>query len=227
MSGNILCVRFDEHTIQSKSGFLSELAKFYCNIWRFDPFFGEYSKCPKSGKYFDYNFVVTKGNTTCPDCGAELVEAWVESEVEKTIQNRAALGNNFFGAVAVDTISTKIVGFVWGYNRSLSEVETADILKSVNNPSGYTPYFNEFAVDNNYRGKRIGSTLCRMLVTWMKEKYPSIPGYLHTHSKSVARHVFETAGYVYHSDDDELGSGRIYMTIDKCGNFTPEKLKKI
>lgn len=227
MSDDILCVRFDHHTIQDKKNFLPELAKFYCNIWRYDTNFGEYNKCPNSGKYFDYNFVVVQGNKTCPDCGSDLVEAWVESKVEETILKRIALGDNFFGAVAIDTVNDKIVGFVWGYNRPLSEVETPEVFASVNNPSGFTPYFNEFAVDFHYRGNRIGSTLCHMLVTWMKKTYPNIPGYLHTHSKSVARHVFETAGYVYHSDDDELGSGRIFMSIDNCSNFTPEKLKTI
>lgn len=227
MSGNVSCFRFDQYLVTNKVGFLEELAAFYCNIWRYDINFGEYKKCSVTGQYFNYDYCVNQGNTTCSDCGAPLVEAWVEKDVEKTILERTALGNNFFGAVAVDIISTKIVGFVWGYDRSLSKVETPEVLASVDNPSGYVPYFNEFAVDLNYRGERIGSTLCKMLVTWMKENYPNTPGYLHTHSKSVARHVFETAGYVFHSDDNELGSGRIFMVIDNCSNFTPENLKTI
>lgn len=230
MSSNVVCIRFDDYLVKNKAGFLQELANFYCNIWRYDPNFGEYKKCPDEkncGKYFDYDYFENKGNRTCSTCGKPLVDAWVETSVEETILKRTSLGNNFYGAVAVDTITERIVGFVWGYNRPLAEVETQKLLEVLNNETGYVPYFNEIAVDPKYRGQLIGSTLCKMLVSWMKQNYPNTPGYLHTHSKSVARHVFDVSGYRYHSEDEKLGDGRIYMVVDQCKDFTPENLKSI
>ena len=203
---------------------MSELASFYCSIWRFDPNFAEYTKCPKCKHYYSYTYSVTEGHQTCPDCHVKLVPAWVESKVKTTIRKLAALKEDFFGAVAYDNTKEKIIGFVWGYNRPFSEIEESEIMAFVQNSTGRVPYFNEIATDPAYRQDGIGSQLCRMLVEWMKKSFPATPGYLHTHENSPARRLFEKAGYSFLCYDGALLDGRIYMSIDKCANFTPEKL---
>jgi len=224
MSGDISYFQFDSRLLRTNPGFLSELATFYCSIWRFDPNFAEYTKCSNCKRYYSYTFSVTERNTCCPDCGVDLVPAWVESKVEKTIYNLAELKKDFFGAVAYDNMKKKIIGFVWGYNRPFSEVEEPEIMAVVQNSTGRVPYFNEIATDPAYRQDGIGSQLCRMLVEWMRKSFPHIPGYLHTHENSPARRLFEKAGYSFLCFDGALLDGRIYMSIDKCANFTPEKL---
>lgn len=224
MSENFSYPTFDLNFLIANPKFLSELAAFYCEIWRHDEKFGEFKKCPQCDHYYSENFVVTLGNTTCPTCKVDLVEAWVPDKVEQTILQRAALGNQFFGAVAYDNVDEKIMGFVWGYNQPLSEVETADMLASVQNPTGFVPYWNEFAIDFDYRKKGHGDKLGRKLTQWFKDNFSGTPGYLHTHMGSVAFHVFEKAGYVFHSHDLKLGDGRIYMYISDCANLTPENL---
>lgn len=224
MSGNISYFQFDRFLVAKKPDFLHQLASFYCNVWRFDPNFAEYKKCPNCERYYSYNFVEVEKNTTCPDCQVSLVEAWVEKEVEETILTLTSLDKDFFGAVAFDNIQSKIIGFVWGFNESLSKVKDSTVLAAVQNKSGFVPYFNEIATDPAYRKNGIGSQLCRMLVEWMQKKSPATPGYLHTHENSPARRLFEKAGYTFLCYDEKLGGGRIFMSIGKCADFTPEKL---
>lgn len=230
MLGKVSYFKFDHHFVLTDEKFLGDLAAFYCNLWRFDPNFAEYKKCPNCEVYYSYNFVEVQNNTDCPNCNVPLVEAWVEECVQKTIISLASLGEDFYGAVAQDETTNKIVGFVWGVNRSFESMakrdEPENILDFVNNPTGKVPYFNEIATDPAYREQGVGSKLCFMLVEWMKENFPNVPGYLHTHQDSPARRLFEKAGYVFHSCDEKLGGGRIYMAIDSCSNFTPEKLRR-
>lgn len=236
MSGTISYFQFDHHFVSTNKKFLQDLSSAYCNLWRFDPNFAEYKKCPKCDRYFSYDFVVNQGNTICPDCSIKegkeifLVEAWVEEEMENKILELTSLGEDFFGAVAYDNLKQKVVGFVWGVNRSFHEMvskkEPENIIATVYNHTGKTPYFNEIATDPAYREHGIGSELCFMLVEWMKKKFVNIPGYLHTHKDSPARRLFERSGYVFHSNDERLGGGRIYMFIDNCAFFTPENLRR-
>ncbi len=215
--------QFDETKVKNDARFLSQLSRFYCNIWRYDPNFAEYKQCPNCSRYFSLNYCET--NLSCDKCNIVLVEAWDEKSVAETICDLVSLKNNFFGAVALlpDTSDT-IIGFTWGYNKKLSEITDETVFKAVNNSTGYVPYFNEIASDPSFRHKGVGSSLCKMLVQWMKHTNPSLPGYLHTHENSPARRLFEKAGYRMLCYDEELGGGRIYMSIDKCGNFSPENL---
>lgn len=224
MSGNITYFQFDRFLVAKKPEFLHNLAKFYCNVWRFDPNFAEYQKCPNCERYYSYQFVETEKNIVCPSCQVSLVEAWVESEVEDTILELTSLKKDFFGAVAVDNVTKNIIGFVWGLNKPLSKVETVDVRNAIQNKTGFVPYFNEIATDPAYRKNGVGSQLCRMLVEWMKNTSPETPGYLHTHENSPARRLFEKAGYSFLCYDEKLGGGRIFMSIGKCADFTPENL---
>ncbi len=217
--------QFDHQKIANSPRFISQLSTFYCNIWRYDPNFGEFKKCPICSHYFSFDYCVTQNNTVCPTCGEMLVKAWDEDEVAKTILDLVALKENFFGAVAIiPDISDTIIGFVWGFNKPLADVTNETVLKYVDKPAGYTPYFNEIATDPQSRQKGIGSTLCKMLVSWMKRTSPSVPGYLRTHECSPARKLFEKAGYSLLCYDDQVGGGRIFMAVDKCANLTPDNL---
>lgn len=217
--------RFDHQKIVNSPTFLPQLSMFYCNIWRYDPNFGEFKQCPNCEHYFPFSYCVTEGKNTCSDCGAVLVEAWNENEVAETILKLLSLGENFFGAVALTPdISDTIIGFTWGFNKPLSEIVNETVLNYVNNPSGYSPYYSEFASDQSYRNQGIGSDLCRMLVSWMKDSSPNIPGHLRTHENSPARRIFEKAGFRKLCYDDKVGGGRIFMVVDQCKNLTPENL---
>lgn len=232
MSGTISYFQFDHHFVSTNKKFLQDLSSAYCNLWRFDPNFAEYKKCPDDdcGLYFSYDYFVNQNKINCSRCGLPLVDAWVEEKVQETILNLTSLGEDFFGAVAYDNLKQKVVGFVWGVNRSfhkmVSKKEPENIIATVYNHTGKTPYFNEIATDPAYREHGIGSELCFMLVEWMKKKFVNIPGYLHTHKDSPARRLFERSGYVFHSNDERLGGGRIYMFIDNCAFFTPENLRR-
>lgn len=232
MSGNITFFQFDQHFVSNNNKFLQDLASAYCNLWRYDPNFAEYKKCPNDdcGLYFSYDYFVNQNKTYCSRCGLPLIDAWVEEKVQETILKLTALGNDFFGAVAYDNTENKVVGFVWGLNRTFKNMiekkEPKNILASVQNPTGRVPYFNEIATDPNYRESGIGSQLCFMLVEWMQKNFVNIPGYLRTHKDSPARRLFERSGYVFHSNDERLGGGRIYMAIDNCAFLTPQNLRR-
>lgn len=218
-----LFIEIDHHLVTHHPTLLRELAHLYCETWRYDQFFGEYTKCSSCKHYFSFDY--SKNHTTCPDCGNILVPAWVEAEVEQDIIKATEKGREFYGAVAItpDTVATP-VGFVWGERRHLSQVKHPTVLEAVDNNTGYVTYFSEIGVDSTLRVKGIGSTLCRMLVSWMKRTYPELPGYLHTHFKSPARRLFEKAGYQHLCDDEILGGGRIFMSIDFSSHLTPENL---
>lgn len=221
--------RFDKHFVENDDRFLHQLSSFYCNIWRFDPNFAEYKQCsnPECGKYYSYNDYHQLEIRQCQICSADLVEAWTEEEVEKTITKLLEMGDdNFFGAVAIlPDMTNTIIGFVWGYNRQINTIEDKNVIKAVNNPTGYTPYFNEIASNQNFRQKGVGSALCRQLTQWMQRTSPNLPGYLHTHENSPARRLFEKAGYKFLCYDEKMGDGRIFMYVDQCKNLTPENLR--
>lgn len=234
---DFLFIQFDRYTFSENPKIKDQLAQFYCNIWMYDPNFGEYRQCPVCKQYFNEEQVEVEGITTCdgsaiqnPHPLTSLSLAWEPEFVKKEILDPdTVLGDKFFGAVAVDPVTGNIVGFTWGKIRELTDIEKdygseiANLVRA-DNDNAETAYYSEIATDPAKRGLGIGSRLCRMLTSWMKKNYPNLPGLLRTHKDSPARRLFEKSGFVYFTDDTMYGGGRIMLKVANCRDLTPENL---
>lgn len=230
-----LFVQFDKETLAEHPEIKSQLLKFYCDMWRYDPNFGEYKKCPVCKKYFNHVQVEVNGINFCqgtpqnPHDFAILAEAWTEEIVWNDLEPLLNKGSDFFGAVAVLPRSGSIVGFVWGYAGEMSEITkrwnpnlVADLYLDF--PSSKATYFQEIAVDHLNRKNGVGKVLCKMLVAWMKRNYPNYPSFLNTHINSPAYPMFQKAGYQLYQEMPVPNKGRIFLATPIASLLTPENL---
>lgn len=235
---NYYLVRFDADSLAKNQYQKANLLRFYCDIWKYDPNFKEFRRCPLCHKYFSQDEVENQNISTCrgkennPHSEMTLVEAWTPEIVESDLQPKLLLGRDFFGAVALTPPDDQIVGFVWGYFISFMELSVRwdqESLSKINAeiPCTRVAYFQEIASDPQLRGHGIGSALCGSLVWWMKHNYPDVPSMLHTHEKSSAYPLFQKAGYQLFTHTDQINSGRILMVAKKCSDLTPENFINI
>ncbi len=206
-----------------------ELAKFYCNIWENDERFDEYRKCPICNKYFGKKTVEIDGITTCcgDDClqhsEADLIPVWNPESVAKNelLGDSLMYGNNFFGVYATNGEFGKIIGFTWGWLETADCIEKRwkkEIATALGNSSA--TYYSEIACDPGYRERKIGKELLKKLIQLFQESEPNLPSFLRTHKDSVAKTMFQKAGYQYFAEDPEHGCGRIMMMIKKAKDLT-------
>lgn len=232
-SDKFLFVQFDLHTLVSQPKIKSQLLSFYCNIWKYDPNFGEFKKCPVCMKYYDQQQFEVKFITTCsgdivnPHSQVSLVDAWTEDIVWQNLEPLLQKDQDFYGAVAVDPTSQEIVGFVWGFVsdfQSLSAKWNPILVEQIKKefPSERVTYFQEIAMDKSYRSMGLGIVLCRMLVRWMKINHPTLPSFLHTHINSNAYPLFQKMGYKLHTQLAGPNAGRILMVSQSGSALTPE-----
>ncbi len=230
-----LFVQIDHTTLTENPQIRNDLLKFYCNIWKYDPNFGEYRKCPVCKKYYNQHQVETGQVTVClgtkskPHPGTKLVEAWTEEGVWKDLEPLMLKGSDFYGAVAVVPQTKRIAGFVWGYVTDFKDISqkweplfAEKVYQDLK--SDRLTYFQEIAVDKSFRKIGMGTVLCRMLVRWMKNKHPNLPSALHTHVKSSAFKLFQKAGYQPYQIFTEPNEGRVFMTCSQGKLLTPENL---
>lgn len=212
-----------------------ELLEFYCNIWRYDPNFAEYKKCPICHRYFSKNDVDVNnihscsGQSNMPHPSINLEEAWTPEMVDTALQSSTTRGKDFFGAIATVPPHNRIVGFVWGSVidfATLSAKWDQVSIQKINQfcPCTSTAYFEEIASDPVFRGQGIGSSLCKALISWMKQNYPQLPSMLHTHEKSPAYRLFQKSGFQFLARSDQINQGRILMAVKQCSQLTPENL---
>ena len=227
--GSIVFSRFTHATLSLNPELLSDLAKFYCSIWMYDPFFREYKTCPVCKKYYSYE-EVTAGKVTCSGVSmyhptSPLEDAWNPGKVaEDLLCQSAQYGERFYGAIAYDTETNHIVGFTWGFVQPWEEINSEWGTTIADYVGSNAVYFSELAADLDIRNKRLGTRLSKMLITWMKENYPNLPTFLRTHEKSFARRIFEKAGYSYFAEDPMHGDGRIMLMVPSCKNLKPDLL---
>jgi len=213
----------------------ANLLRFYCEIWRNDPVFAEYSRCPNCRKFFSKDDVEIKLITSCSGTASnphkiELLEdGWTPEIADIDLQKNLALGKDFFGAIAVTPPRDQIIGFVWGYTIDfavLSNKWPQNTVSKVNQelPGTKVSYFAEVASHPVFRDKGVGKALCKVLISWMKQNYPSIPSMLHTHEDSKAFHIYQKAGYRLFDKVGQINSGRILMAAKQCSILTPENL---
>lgn len=227
--------QFDKYFLDSHPERLMELANFYATIWMFDPNFREYKQCPNVNcrKYYSYDEVeiqgihVCHGTTEQPHMVEFLDDAWNPEEVAADILKLTEMGDEFFGAMCIDNISGKIVGFTWGFVRSIESISEswgASIANKINAPEGFVTYYSEIATDPNYRKFGLGSELCKMLTGWMKTNHPNLPSLLRTHQNSPAFRLFNKVGYRKFADDTMYGGGRVMMKANSGEELHPEDL---
>lgn len=230
-----LFIQVDYFTMIERPKIREQLLKFYCDIWKYDPNFGEYRKCPICKKYFNQKQVETEKITTCSGSASsshpqtDLIEAWTPDGVWQDLEPLMLKNEDFFGAVAVVPQTGRIVGFVWGYVIDFSEISkkwSPDLINkvSLDMPSHRVTYFQEIAVDRSFRKFGMGTVLCRMLVSWMKDKHPNLPSFLHTHVKSPAYRLFQKAGYLPYEEITGPNAGRVFLACKKGKLLTPENL---
>jgi len=200
----------------------------------FDPNFKEYRYCPSCHRYYSQDEVENQKILTCKGSSSrhpevKLEKRWTPEFVEQELAPLLSLNEDFFGSLAISKTDNKVVGFVWGYVISLSEISKSwspDIVSKINEETPCTKiaYFQEIGTDTSLRGYGIGSSLCASLTSWMKYSYPSLPAYLHTHQQSPAFKLFSKAGYRHFAKSDSVNSGRIIMFAPSCSQLTPENL---
>lgn len=228
-------VNFDEKYLTDHPSQKANLLRFYCNIWKFDPNFAEYRRCPICKKYFSQNEVEVVGMKYCLGTNKKshpltiLEEAWTPEIAENDLRPVLSLGKDFFGAIAITPDNDQIVGFVWGYVIDFSIISKKwpdDIVSKIKQemPCTRVAYFQEIASDPNFRGHGVGSALCATLTSWMKQNYSTLPSMLHTHETSSAIRIFQKAGYRLFARTDQINSGRILMATKRCSLLTPEDL---
>lgn len=230
-----LFIRFDYTTLTDNPEIKSRLLNLYCNTWKFDPNFAEFKKCPICQKYFSQHQVEILSIESCSGTypnnhfSTPLIEAWTPKDVWQNLEPLLLKGPEFFGAVAVVPQSERIIGFVWGCVINfddLSKKWSANLTERIKQdmPSEKVTYFQEIGVDRSFRNIGAGTVLCRMLVKWMKQEYPNLPSFLHTHEKSPAYRLFQKAGYQLYEELPGPNQGRILLACNQGQFLTPNQL---
>lgn len=224
MSTDIVVTPFDYGTLLRSPNFLKQLAETYCNLWMFDPHFGEYRKCPACQRYFNENQVEHEGVRHCSNGHpeTELIPGWVPAEVALEILEQAQV-KGFYGCVAAGLELSELVGFAWAREISADEVrETwgneflATLKTHVEEPY---MYFDEFAVIVPRRGEGIGKMLAVNVATYMRDNYPDRLFFLRTHENSSAVGIYKDLGFETIGPDTQHGGGRIMMSLFPCSSL--------
>ena len=199
---------------------LHQLSQLYCNIFSLDPFFGEYRQCPVCGAYYNQHQVEVGNIHTCDKNHSvtELIPAWDVENVKLEILDQAS-EPGFFGVIALQ--ESEVVGFAWARLISFEEIKNhwGDTLVAKVQPiakTGNVYYFDELGVNPEARSKGVGRILADAVCSWGKKTHPEDLSLLRTHSKSNARKIFGSLGYVVFSEDTEYGAGRVMLKIDRC-----------
>ena len=231
-------VRFSKKILSDYPILTKMLYEFYCNIWRYDPNFAEYKKCPYCGKFFSQYQVENQeidyctGSLEYPHQHTKLEEAWTPEIVQTNLQPMLDLNEDFYGAVAIEEETGQIIGFVWGYAipfNVLSKEWKSEIIKKIllaypNIENKKVAYFQEIATSPGRRNKGVGSALVSALTCWMRTNYPHAVGLLHTHKNSKAFKIFNTVGFRLFAETSQINPNRILMLVDRCHLLYPEAL---
>jgi ribosomal protein S18 acetylase RimI-like enzyme len=224
MSTDIVVTPFDYGTLLRSPNFLRQLAETYCNLWMYDPHFGEYRKCPACQRYFDQHQVEQEGVRHCSNGHpeTELIPGWVPAEVAKeTVEQSQVKG--FYGCVAAGLELSELVGFAWAREIPAEEVAStwgSDFLEKLQaRVEGPYMYFDELAVIPQRRGEGIGKLLAINVATHMRDNYPDRLFFLRTHENSSAVGIYEELGFETIGPDTQHGDGRIMMCLHPCSSL--------
>lgn len=230
-----LTVEFNHGILGQNPALLKQLAKLYCQTWKYDKYFQEYRQCPVCRAYFGETEVEVAGIKTCDGTKsgkthsvAALVEAWNIEDVTRDILNDSLDGKNFKGFLVLTT-GGKVVGFTWGRIIPLENIrqtwgEQVCTRLATFNPNPLVCYYAELGVDKDYRGHRLGNELAGILTGWMNDFHPEKLALLRTHKNALARKIYEKLGYRVFAEDTQYGTGRVMMMADCCDDLTPQNL---
>ncbi len=201
---------------------LVDLTEMYCQMWEYDPNFGEYKKCHECGKFYSHAWVeANKFVTKTPCCASNFVPAWPRKEtMEKIISH----GNDstFVGYLLVE--ESEILGFSWGkcrWNYEMTEKLGNELYSPllVSNPEAPACfYLEELAVSPSQRGRGYGRQLANSVLSGAVKIYPNHTSVLTTHKNSDAVKIYIKAGYAYLGDHPGV-EDRVTYGIDRVSSL--------
>ncbi len=183
---------------------LNDLTELYCQLWEYDPNFGEYLKCPICNKYYSHEwYLLNKTVIKSPCCNSELIPAWPRSTTRQMILQQS-MDSTFVGFILID--DNLVQGFSWGMVFWNYEMDnrfgqgTYSQIFSANKDALGCFYLKELGVSRLVQGNGYGKGLVKAVFSETKRLYPSYTSALTTHPLSKSVGIYTKIGFRYIGD---------------------------